>query len=366
MKQNILLKVLSVILLTVVASIVKAQSGDNKLSKEIEVKGPFPYITQAQLTEMHLENHDATMPFIRLGDNDYWVYISEGGKTDGKHSNIKRIRTTLSTIDKTSIQDVHIHGIPDAGVNQYNGWKAWMMNLYHIKDKEYLAVLHLEDQNEGTKEEFKMAIAYSKDGAINFRFLGFMLDVEMPVALIKQGNSKGLINIAGAGLTWDDKYFYLYFSDMAKEDRSDRRLAIARALKKEVIANARKGKNAKWNKYYNAKWEEPGLGGGRSSSLGKMAEYHTTIMYNTYLKKWLLFDTQKGYITMRASANPLDFNVPHQRIYKIPEGSSIAYITIHPKQQDMTTCGKDFNIYYRVFKKKEGVFDTDRMEISLK
>lgn len=328
--------------------------------------GPWEFITQAELGAMGLTNHDATMPLIRLGQNDYWVYLSEGGATDGKHSHIIRVRSTLEGADIHSYEDVPVSGIPDAGVNEYNGWKAWMMNLYEIDPDEWLAILHYEDQDEGSTEDFRMGIAYSNDSAKSFTHLGFILETDLADSIIKSGICKSKINIAGTGLRWDNEYLYVYFSDMNKPDRSDRHIAVARANKEMVIGNARKGLNTSWYKYFEGDWNEPGLGG-HSQSLGSLGEYHTNIMYNTHINKWLIFNVKGGAITLRRSSDPLNFNVADEIVYDIPQGGRVAYCTIQAHQADMHTCGKEFYIYYRYWYKESGktVYDTHRLKVTL-
>ena len=89
---------------------------ENGATKEYEIKaeGPWDYITQKDLEDMGMANHDAPMSFIRLGKNEYWIYLSEGGREQAMHANVKRIRTTVSGIEKSTAEDVPIHGIPDA------------------------------------------------------------------------------------------------------------------------------------------------------------------------------------------------------------------------------------------------------------
>jgi len=329
----------------------------------IKVEGPWEYISHFDLMEMGLNNHDATMPFKRINTEEFWIYLSEGGATDGKHSNIVRVKSTLLEIKKNTLEHIPVSGIPDAGVNDYNGWKAWMMNLYEIDDDEWLAVLHYEDQDEGFTEDFRMGIAYSNDGGKSFKHLGFILETTLPEKIIKEGNCTGKINIAGSGFQSDDNYLYIYFSDMNRTDRKDRHLAVARASKELVIQNAREGKNTAWYKYFERKWEEPGLGG-HSADIGKLGEYHTTTIYNSYLKKWLLFNVKGGNITMRKSSNPLNFNVPDEIIYDIPSGHNVAYCSVYSTHPDPTQCGKEFYLYYRIKPAKKKVYNTEVLKIS--
>lgn len=53
----------------------------------------------------------------------------------------------------------------------------------------------------------------------------------------------------------------------------------------------------KWKRFYNGKWEEPGLGGKASFVPAKY------VMYNTYLKKYLSFNYGSGISFCRASTS---------------------------------------------------------------
>jgi hypothetical protein len=343
------------------------------LGKTIE--GPWDYITQSDLDDMGMANHDAPMPFVRLGRDDYWIYLSEGGKELPMHSSVKRIRTNLSQIDKATAEDVPIYGIPDAGINRYNGWKAWIMNLYEIDSDEWLAVTHFEDQDNlsgNTKEDFRMGIAYSDDDGKTFKHLGFVLETEIPEAVIKSGVCVSKMNIAGGGFRRDDTYFYLYYVDCSKPDRSDRHGAVARAEASTVIENARNGKNTVWHKCFDGKWEEPVMGG-RSSDIGRVGD-HANMMYNTYIDKWLSFGWdyssggQSKNIVMLKSSDPLDFSAGSEDdevLYELPKGCVAHYFSVVPDQADMTTCGKEFYLYYRYyFQKKNPEYHTARLKVS--
>lgn len=338
-------------------------------ANKLRIEGPWDYITQAGLSKLGLNNNDAPFPFIRKGNDDYWIYFSEGGATDGKHSHIIRLRTTISSPDMTSLENIPISGIPDANVNNYNGWKAWLMNLHPINSEEWLAVLHFEDQDARSKECYRMGIAYSADNAKTFKLLGFTLEADLPDSIVKKGNVIGGVNIAGAGIRSDETYLYVYFhenSDLNKDNQTKGYVAVARANLNELISNARKGENTLWYKYYNGAWNEPGLGG-HSANIGTLGEYHTTLMYNAYVKKWILVNTQNGAISLKMSEDPLNFNVPDQLIYKIPAGYRVAYCSIQPNQEDMTQCGKEFYIYYRIWNTtdKPTKYDTQRLKVIL-
>ena len=330
----------------------------------ITVKDTRIFLSQAGLNNIGLANHDSTMPIVRLGDDSYWIYFSEGGARDGKHSHIVRVKTSLSKIDPSTVEELHITDIPDAGVNNYNGWKAWMMApLYKMGPNECLAILHLEDQDAGAKECFRMATAFSSDGGLTFKFLGFIISPTIPDAVVKQGHYAGKTNLAGAGLRWDETYAYFYFSDMIKEDASDRHLAVARVARADLEKNARAGQNTSWYKYYDGKWNEPGMGG-RSTKLATMGDYHSTIAYNTHINRWILFSIRDRHVIMLRLPDPLDFNVPDEQICDIPKGSQINYCTIQPLKGEGPQCGRDFYLFYRLNSKKR--YDTGRMTLSFK
>jgi len=150
---------------------------------------------------------------------------------------------------------------------------------------------------------------------------------------------------------------------------------VARAKASEVIDSARKGKNTLWYKYYNGKWQEPAMGG-KASGIGNIGN-HTTMMYNTYIKKWITFPLYSSYyppdgqtrtIRMRTTLDPLDFHPSGEAdeiIHELPKGDRAAYFSIMPDQADMTTCGKEFYLYYRYWSLKENPgYHTARLKIS--
>ena len=332
------------------------------------------FISNDQLMKLGLNNHDCTMPILPAEGGKYWIYLSEGGATDGRHSNVVRLRTDLKTYDPASLEHIAFSDIPAAHVNQYNGWKLWLSYLHEIGTNEYLGIGHLEDQDFGSKECFRMGVAYSNDGAKSFKFLGFMLSPHLPDAMVKRGGGADgkaeggalKINIACGGLRVDDKYFYLYISDMSRKDRSDRRIAVARALREEVIREARLGRNAKWSKYYNGEWSEPGMGG-NSSSLGSMVEYHTSVAYNTHLKKWITFSRSGSHVIMRRSADPLNFDVADEKVFPLPAGTTAAYFSIHPLEGPGPEVGREFLLFYRTDHRvnNKRIFDTMRLKIAV-
>ena len=318
------------------------------------------FLSQVDLGRIGLANHDATLPLVRRGDGLYWMYFSEGGATDGRHSHVVRLKTDLTVPDLSSVEEVPIAGIPKAHLNDYNGWKAWLMALYPLDQGDYVAILHFEDQDIKAKECFRLGTAYSNDGGRSFRFLGFILTTHITDATLKRGNYRGKANIAGAGLRWDADYVYYYFSDMTNEDARDRRLAVARTARAEFARNARAGQNTPWWKYYDGRWNEPGLGG-RSAALGTLGDYHTTIAYNTYLQQWIMFSIRGGQLILLRSPDPLNFQVPDEPVCPIPPGTQLHYYTIQALAGDGPQCGQEFYLFYRQTRSKQ--YDTGRLRL---
>jgi len=322
------------------------------------------FISHDQLQQLGLKNHDCTMPIIPAENGAHFIYLSEGGAKDGKHSNVFRLRTDLTTYDPASIQRVPFSDVPAAEVNDLNGWKIWLSYLYEIGGGEILAIVHLEDQDAGSKECFRMGMAYSNDGGRSFKFRGFIASPHLADQDVKTGEGEGKVNIAGGGLRWDGTYFYLYISDISLKDRSDRRIAITRAPMEKVIRAARAGGNAVWSKYYNGGWDEHAIGG-NSSSLGSLVEYHSSVAYNTYLKQWLTFSRKDGYVIMRRSPDPMNFDVPDERVFKLPDDSTAAYFTTQPIEGKGPELGRAFYVFFRTDHgdKQQRIFDTLRLTL---
>jgi len=308
---------------------------------------------------------DAPMPVMRLGENDAWLYLSHPSHPhietpDEPFAWITRVRCALTelgpVLDVYSSERTLHRGIPDAGPGR-KGWKGWMAHHYEIDPKEWLAVFHYEDEHEDMRlARFRLGVAYSGDGGKSYDHLGFAISTWAPDPT--EGSVKrpggGHVNISSAGIRADDDYIYYYFLDSIRQSAlQDSRpemahLAVARAPKNLLIQNARNGKNTEWHKYYKGEWKEPGMGG-RSSCLGKMTEYHTSVMYNTYIRKWVTFDVdwETRQLCMRRSSDPLDFDVPNEPVFQFGKQNTVAYTSFLSLEDDMATCGKELYIYFR-------------------
>lgn len=348
-----LLRISVLLSAVLLGSLLHADSG--RPMAPVEILETKTFVSQAQLKSIDMDNHDCTSPLIPHPDGGYWIHLSEGGKFDGQHSHIRRIRTDLLTADLSTVETVEFRGIPDAGVNDYNGWKAWLLDLYPLGGDEWWALLHFEDQDHGFMETFRLGSAYSRDGGRTFDFLGFTLSPDLAEERVKEGNCTGKINIAGTGMRWDDEYLYVYFSDMSEEDRSDRRIAVARARQEDVAHNARKGRVAEWRKYYDGKWEEPGLGG-KSADLGELGEYHTTIAFSEHLDQWLMLSRRGRDVVLLRSDDPMNFHVPEEQFLRLPEEHATAYFTL--EEVAGSEPGQAYHVYYRV--EHEKVYDVVR------
>ncbi len=308
---------------------------------------------------------DAPMPVQRMGKNDAWIYISHPAhphrkKVDGPHAWVSRVRCAMTdggpVLDVSDYEAIESRGIPNAGPER-NGWIGWMMHRYDINPRESLAVFHYEDQHADMRmARFRLGVAYSADGGKSYDHLGFAISTWCPdpTEEILKKQLGGHVNISGTGVRVDDDYIYYYFLDSSRQsaledkDPEAAHLAVARAPKKLLIENARRGKNTEWHKYHENEWKEPGLGG-RSACLGKMTEYHTSLMYNSHINKWITFnvDTKNRTVCMRRSSDPLDFNVPDEPVFSFGRKNEVAYTSFHSLEPDFASCGKEFYIYFR-------------------
>lgn len=352
-----MIRILQILALGSLGTALLSAAGPRSAIKVVETE---PLVPQADLRQIGMANSDSTSPIITDAQGRQWIYLSEGGKFDGRHSHVYRLRTDGRSVDLDSAEPVAFVGIPDAGVNDYNGWKAWLMTLYSLGGEEWWAMIHLEDQDYDSREAFRLGSAYSKDGGRTFQFLGFIVSPHLSEEIVKQGNCAGKINVAGGGMRWDDDYLYLYFSDMSREDRKDRRIAVARAPREEIAAKARSGRPAQWHKYFEGKWNEPGLGG-RSSSLGRLGEYHTSLIYSDFLQQWIMFSERGENLVMLRSSDPLDFHVPEETVMSFPGKHGAAYFTLLPSE-DAEAPGQAFELFYRLEHQK--VYDVMRTHVA--
>jgi hypothetical protein len=98
----------------------------------------------------------------------------------------------------------------------------------------------------------------------------------------------------------------------------------------------------KWRKFYNGKWEEPGVGGKASYVNGYC------VTYNTYLKKYLSFDWGGGLAVCddiaRQDWTPI-FKIPGAAWGFGDERSFLAWLVANEDKTDQNVTGQSFYVY---------------------
>ena len=134
---------------------------------------------------------------------------------------------------------------------------------YHADSGTLLLVYHAERWPGGASKFFYslLGMARSLDGGSTWQDMGEIVSPELPFSDMSDSSTE----VGGGPLVVAGDYFYVYFRDRLATG-TNVNLAVARALRTDVLAAATGGYVASWTKYADGGWQEPGLGG-RSSAL---------------------------------------------------------------------------------------------------
>jgi hypothetical protein len=165
---------------------------------------------------------------------------------------------------------------------------AWLINLYHdTPTGNLLAFIHYEHI---TPDNFKIGLAVSKDKGETFKLLGFILESEQDIE-----SNVGRGNMFGVPYVIKDGFFYVYYGDYGdSEGTLHVRPAVARAPVSEVLKAADHYTLSPWSKYYNGRWDEPGLGGKASQLFDSRLIVHGDAAYSTFTDTYYLSGYGQG------------------------------------------------------------------------
>jgi hypothetical protein len=227
---------------------------------------------------------------------------------------------------------------------------ASIAQVYTDKETNILIGLtHLETHfyvSGGELYYAKLGISYSEDNGNSWTFAGEIVEPELPY----NENSTSSLDVGNGSFIVKDNFFYLYYTDAGANKTG---LSVARAPVDEVVNAARKGTVSKWNKYYNGKFAEKGIGGKFSSILApNEVPNFMHITFNKTLNKYLMvrtiapfYSVNGGDLVINISDNLLDFNTPN--IYLDCGERYQQYPTIISNEDDpQQFSGKSFYIYY--------------------
>lgn len=207
-------------------------------------------------------------------DGEYWIINKSG---DGP---------TIFRWKGTNIEDCKRQ--PD-GLGQFPVQRPYMLGglWYDKKEKKLYAPMHCEYYDGSGAPQRQIHLASSTDKGLTWKYEGPVLTRDDPgKPQRKPSDFSGLYWDGGTAdffIYVDERggYIYLYTGayvwrkDGEQDDRGFVRHQVARC------AIGDKMMSGKWKKFYNGKWEEPGLGGKGSY----VDAYYVT--YNTYLGKYM-------------------------------------------------------------------------------
>lgn len=206
-----------------------------------------------------------------------------------------------------------------------------------------LLFYHAERHPRGIKKFYStLGITYSRDLGHHFFDLGEFI---LPYITLKEASGKQ-IEVSGGAVVPHHKYLYVYYTDHAKT--GERGLAVARAESADVIISAQQGNLSEWKKYYNGHFSEPGLGGNFTPLLQSQELTWPHIIYNSYLKKFILIYTTAKKLFLRFSLDGLVWENPTIVVAGSKNSKEeFFYPTlISPKNDPVFIAGKELWIYY--------------------
>lgn len=225
--------------------------------------------------------------FKMLVAADIQTYLMEG--TDIEH------------IKKSSL--VIKPGKYDSFENGYVG----VSGAYQDPDGKLYAVYHAEDQNGmpkltgGVIPGFycSVALASSLDGGRTWEKLGQVITSNKP----KEWTAYQGQPDRGVGEPWilvskDGKYRYLYYTDHSRQDNRGVQICMARSPMNQPPTPGN------WQKYYNGKFSEPGIGGKDTPIMSVLVFNQAeammpNVVYSSFLGKYIMtfnFDVWKEFI----------------------------------------------------------------------
>jgi len=206
-------------------------------------------------------------------DNEYWLIYKSG---DGPA--VYRWKGT--NIENCKRQPDGFASFPTRRPYMLGG--MW----YDKTTRKLYAPMHCEYIEEGGGNHRQISLASSTDKGLTWKFEGMIVTRDvLGGRSLKQSEYSGIHWDGGAGdfFIYADEpggYIYLYAGTYIQPKRGTYwqefiRHYVARCAIKDI------GNPSAWKKFYNGKWNEPGLGGKASY----VNAYY--VMYNTYLKKYI-------------------------------------------------------------------------------
>jgi hypothetical protein len=353
-----------------------------KMSAPIEVissRQRFDAGTKAQppITEdQGFDWPDAQISALKTDSGYFFFSIDAGthfrqlwqGHEVGNNNSGSVVRTT-GTLDNplgsAPPVDVVIDHNPDPKVNPHNcdptkyphsfcytyigGGPVYQVPRGQVGEGSWLLVYHAEYNDPAY---FLLGLAISSDHGEHWTDIGEIIRFNMPFSY--QGSAaNAAIGDPPLVTSPDGKYFYIYFQDWLK-DGNFTMASVARASIDSVLQAAfgsEKHYATPFSKYYQGKWDQPGIGGA-STDLLPNARYGggLNVAYNSYLQRYMMLNSDSQNYSYAESIDGLHWTdtvflgmlgyVPNIAGYSGPIGLG----------DDPNILGKEFYVYYTQFR----------------
>jgi hypothetical protein len=275
---------------------------------------------------------------------------------------------------------VEIVGVPEPRVDNKgpHGTGTWLTNVYRDPASGHiLGFVHTEYAPFGRPPEMeggwycRLGLAVSRDKGQSFQWCGYILTPHLSYETVLSdwyGRYPWHCNMGLPCYIMKEGYIYIYYRDTVDlSDRSEYGTAVARARLDEVVAAALKGRVARWHKFHNGAWEEPGIGGKFTSlNIEPKGYMHGDGAYNTHLEKFVL--VTRDDLGSKGSALVVSFSddgihwSPWQDIHR--DGAKYNHPSIISEGEDNELIDDSFWIYYK-YKPEDGPSGLGRTRIQL-
>ena len=294
---------LRVIVSGLVATLTVLSAGCRDAGPEFSVGRPETVISQKQMNDAGVRGIDASIYGLAAGDdrNCKWFFTN-------RFKLVHTIGPKSNPFARVVVNGGDIRGLPDPykdtrlgfEVDRRWGNASWIANVYRDpKSGHILGFVHLEYHPQKRGEVyFRFGLAISKDGGKTFTWCGYIIEPELTYKTWRDKWRRGglknghhvFANMGLANYVVRDGFFHLYYTDTRESpDTFSNGVAVARAKVADVLSAADKLQTTPWKKYFNGKWDSPGMNGEFTAlNVEPLGFLHGDAAYNSYLKQFVM------------------------------------------------------------------------------
>lgn len=188
---------------------------------------------------------DSVMGGVSIGSGNYRFFSANSTLTGVTEGTFSDPAATVVSTGLTIQNPKEAHDYMSGGPIYKDPSTGMLLMFYHAEN--YIGGNPLYYNS-------SLGIAMSTDNGDNFYDTGIILKAN------KVATGTQAVDMMGATYMINGDYFYVYYKDYMASDGTTN-LAVARALKSDVIAAAVNKQTVSWYKYYNGGFTEAGLGG---------------------------------------------------------------------------------------------------------